>query len=92
MLKAMILKEDYVEVDEMHARFLEKQRNRSAAQAAARPVVQEVDQDAGSSEDEDEDTQMGDTEMGEAPVVERAEPVVDEDGFELVQKKGGRRR
>ncbi|KAI5778074.1 Pre-rRNA-processing protein TSR2-domain-containing protein [Geopyxis carbonaria] len=75
-------------VQDMHRAFLAKPQNRGAAAA---PRVEEVDQEAGSSEDEEE----GDVEMGgvAAPVAERApvERVVDEDGFELVQKRKGRR-
>jgi pre-rRNA-processing protein TSR2 len=86
LLRNKIAEEDYAEIDAMHQKFLEKQ---SKGGAAKKPVVQEVDQEAGSSDEEE----SADTEMGEAPPPQpRAEPVVDEDGFELVQKKGGKRR
>lgn len=72
----------------MHAKFLEKA---AKGGPVLKPVVQEVEEEAGSSEDEEEGA---DTEMGEAPAAprEKVEAVVDEDGFELVQKKGKGRR
>lgn len=73
----------------MHAKFLEKA---AKGGPVLKPVVQEVDEEAGSSEDEEEGG--ADTEMGEAAAApkEKVEAVVDEDGFELVQKKGKGRR
>lgn len=89
LLKEKVAREDYAEVDEMHKVFLEKQARGAAA--GSKPVVQEVDQEVdGDEEDEDEDMEMGDAPAQAPAPRERQEPVIDEDGFELVQKKGRR--
>jgi pre-rRNA-processing protein TSR2 len=79
-------------VDALHQRFLAKPRSGGDATS---PKVLEVDQDVGSSEEEggDEDEEMQDVSPA-APMAiaprERLVPVIDEDGFEVVQKKGRR--
>ncbi|KAK6542887.1 hypothetical protein TWF694_006826 [Orbilia ellipsospora] len=55
-------------------------------------VVREGSEEESDSEDDDEGEEGEDMEMDEAPqlvaVKEKVEKVIDEDGFELVQKKG----
>lgn len=57
------------------------------------------DEEGDSDDLEDEDDEDGDVAMdevdmqvGSAPEQQRAEPVIDEDGFQLVQRKGRRQR
>lgn len=90
-LKEQIAIGNFTEVDEMQRLWNEKgSRNSGPA-----PVVQEVEQEAGSSDEEDdvdEDTEMQDAPSAPVEPRQRPEPVVDEDGFELVQKRGTKRR
>ncbi|KAL7267631.1 hypothetical protein RUND412_009772 [Rhizina undulata] len=68
-------------VNQLHARFLAKPKN----QVHAAPVVKEVVDKAGDAPTP--------TPTAAAPVPrERLAPVVDEDGFKLVQKRGSRRK
>lgn len=87
-LRSDIAEGKFSTVQALHERFLALPPN--SASARLLPKVHEVDQDAGSSEEEEDDDQV----MSDAPVPvpqgERLERVIDEDGFELVQK--GRRR
>lgn len=80
VLRTEIAENNFANVDALHQRFLSRPSNSANA-----PVIQDVDQDAGSSDEEDDDD-----EMEEAPALvqtrERQERVVDDDGFELVQK------
>lgn len=84
----MILKEqigagNFTDVNEMERLWLEK-----GGRNVSRPQVEEVDEEAGSSADEEDDEDM---EMGEAAAprerAPRPEPVIDEDGFETVQPR-----
>lgn len=82
---------DYSKLDAMFAKFQERQRNRS--NVARVPVsVQNADGDEDSESDEDDVPPTVSNEMEidgaaqDRPQVNK-EPVVDEDGFELVQKK-----
>lgn len=88
LLRKEILEGNFSTVDELHTKFLANPRNRQLPP----PVVQEVIEEAGSSEDEAD----SDEEMSEAPSAEeprqRLEPIIDEEGFELVQKRGNRNR
>lgn len=87
----MILKEqigagNFNDINEMERLWLEK----GGRSNVSRPQVQEIDEEVGSSADEEDDEE--DTEMGEAaaPAASRAprpEPVIDEDGFETVQPR-----
>lgn len=86
-LKDQIAIGNFADVDEMQRLWEERGTRRSGPA----PVVQEIEEEAGSSEDEDEDTEMQDAPTAPAEPRQRIEPVVDEDGFELVQKRGGRR-
>jgi pre-rRNA-processing protein TSR2 len=88
MLRKEITDGTFATVDMLHQRFLVMPRN-----SPLPPKVEEVEQEAGSSDDDEEEEE--DEEMGDAPTPateprERLERVVDEDGFELVQK--GRRK
>lgn len=87
VLRKEILEGNFATVDELHTKFLANPRN----QQLAPPTVREVIEEAGSSEGEDD----SDEEMSEAPSTEprqQLEPVIDEEGFELVQKRGNRKR
>lgn len=90
VLRKEILEGIFATVDELHTKFLANPRN----QQLAPPTVREVIEEAGSSEDEDD----SDEEMSEAPSTvpveprQQLEPVIDEEGFELVQKRGNRKR
>lgn len=86
-MRKEILEGNFSTVDELHTKFLATSRN----QQLVPPTVQEVIEEADSSEDEGD----GDEEMTEAPSTEprqQLEPVIDEEGFELVQKRGNRKR
>lgn len=87
-MRKEILEGNFSTVDELHTKFLANPRNRQLPP----PVVREVIEEAGSSEDESD----SDEEMSEAPSTEeprqRLEPTIDEEGFELVQKRGNRKR
>jgi pre-rRNA-processing protein TSR2 len=81
-LRKKIIENDFSTVEALHQRFLAKPKN------AAPPTVQHVDQDAGSSDDEED----GDEEMGDAPAPapaarERPAPEIDEEGFETVRSR-----
>jgi pre-rRNA-processing protein TSR2 len=80
-LRNEIIENTYATVDALHQRFLARPSNASA------PRVQEVNQDADSGDEADFDEEMGDAPTS-APSHprERQERVVDDDGFELVQK------
>lgn len=88
-MRKEILEGNFSTVDELHTRFLANPRNQLPP-----PVVREVIEEAGSSDDESD----SDEEMSEAPEAvseeprQRLEPTIDEDGFELVQKRGNRKR
>ncbi|KAI5809485.1 Pre-rRNA-processing protein TSR2-domain-containing protein [Pyronema omphalodes] len=82
-LRSQIAENNFTTVEALHQRFLARSGNSSA------PVVQDVDQDADSDDEEEEDEDMADAgapELVQTPR-ERVEKVVDEDGFELVQKQ-----
>ncbi|WWC85978.1 uncharacterized protein L201_000849 [Kwoniella dendrophila CBS 6074] len=78
---------------------LEKKVNELKKQHGGKPKISKGQGGSESqSEGEDEDSDDEDVNMDEAPQLidnqqpkERQEPVVDDDGFTLVQKKGGRR-
>lgn len=80
-LRNEIIENNYATVDALQQRFLARPCNASA------PRIQEVNQDADSGDEADFDEEMGDT-PASAPSQprERQERVVDDDGFELVQK------
>lgn len=85
-LRKKIVVNDFSTVDALHQRFLTKPRNNAPVR------VEEPDQEAGSSEDEDGDEEMGDTPAAAAapaPVQRERErvPEVDEDGFETVRRR-----
>lgn len=93
-MKDQILNNDFSLVDELHQKFIAK-----GGREVAGPItnVETVGDEAGDSEEDEEDD---DEEMGDAPAptgelgtetTARLEKIVDEDGFELVQKKKGRR-
>ncbi|RPB04110.1 hypothetical protein L873DRAFT_1729918 [Choiromyces venosus 120613-1] len=92
VLRKEIIDGNFFTVDKLHERFLAKPKNRSAS--TFKEVVGET---ASLTSEESE----GDEEMGDAPPAapsqprqprQPLEPTVDEDGFELVQKRGSRRR
>lgn len=85
-LRKEISEHNFSTVDELHTKFLAAPRN----QQLAPPTVEEVIEEADSSEGEGD----SDEEMSEAPVENRQRlgPAIDEEGFELVQKRGGRKR
>lgn len=74
-------------MDELHTRFLTKPLNQNPKPPPVREVIEKV----GSSDN-------GDEEMSEAPSPlpaeprQQSKPVIDEEGFELVQKRGNRNR
>lgn len=82
---------NYGTVEALYARYLEKEKN-SAGKPNNRIVHVHGDDDSScDDEDEDEDEDMMDLVEEEQITVTVNEPVVDDDGFELVQKKGKRR-
>jgi pre-rRNA-processing protein TSR2 len=82
-------------VDALHTAFLSKTKNKTKTPPKVKEVVNEAGDSASDfSEDEEEES---DVEMGDAPaavpqIKERLEPVIDDDGFELVQNKGRKKR
>ncbi|RPA78750.1 hypothetical protein BJ508DRAFT_416356 [Ascobolus immersus RN42] len=90
VLKEDIIKNDFSKVEKLHAQFLEKGGKECV------PLVHtenaEEDEDDDDDEDGDEDEDMPDQPDAQPHVqVMKPEPVIDEDGFELVQKKKGRK-
>ncbi|CDK24227.1 unnamed protein product [Kuraishia capsulata CBS 1993] len=88
-------RQDYTKVQEMYARWQIKQANRSR-NAVAHVHVEEDPENPESSDDEEDEDHTGhehahddDVDMD---VDEVKGPIVDEDGFTVVTKKGGRRR
>ncbi|QLQ79926.1 hypothetical protein HG537_0C05750 [Torulaspora globosa] len=86
--------QDYSAVEELYNSWLEKQNSAETSQSKA--VVVEEDplnpgvsssEESGDEEDEQEPAEDADVEMTDS---RSNQPVVDEDGFELVQKKGRR--
>jgi len=80
-------------VDKLHAKFLAKPKNTSTP-----PMLKEVVDPTGSSSSEESED---DEEMGDAPPAAPSEPrqprkplepTIDEEGFELVQKRRSRKR
>ncbi|KAG0636065.1 Pre-rRNA-processing protein TSR2-domain-containing protein [Tuber brumale] len=92
VLRKEIMDGNFSTVDKLHARFLARPRNPSAS------MFKEVVDESGSSSSEEGE---GDEEMGDAPSAapseprqprQPLEPTIDEEGFELVRKRGSRRR
>ncbi|QLL32406.1 hypothetical protein HG536_0C05750 [Torulaspora globosa] len=89
--------QDYSTVEELYTGWLEKQNNAETSQSKV-VVVQEdplnpdVSSSEESAEEEDEQEQAEDAEDADVEMADSRpnQPVVDEDGFELVQKKGRR--
>ncbi|KAK9474538.1 Pre-rRNA-processing protein TSR2-domain-containing protein [Dipodascopsis tothii] len=78
------LEGNFAAVDDMYQRYLARQQQPAAAAAV---VVQSVGDDVGSDEDVDEDDEMAEAAPAPAPApAPRPERIVDDDGFELVQK------
>lgn len=86
--------QDYSAVEELYTAWLEKQNSAETSQSKV-VVVQEdplnpdvsSSEESGGEEDEQEQADEADVEMTDS---RSNQPVVDEDGFELVQKKGRR--
>ncbi|ANB11013.1 Tsr2p [Sugiyamaella lignohabitans] len=86
---------NFSHVDELYAKYQEKESKRKAGLLP----VNKVQTEGSDEEDEDEEEGDDDEEMNDAPASSSSSdpsepqgPIVDEDGFELVQKKGNRRR
>lgn len=85
-------KEDYSTVDELYKAYQEKEEKRKAGLLPSKKVetVGDSDSEYTDTDGEDEPSKTEDVEMQET---EPQGPVVDDDGFELVQKKGkGKKR
>lgn len=84
---------NYSRVEDLYTKYLEKEKNRQG-QPNQRIVHVHGDDDSSceEEEDEDEDEDMMDLVVEEEEVVvPLQEPIIDDDGFELVQKKGKKR-
>ncbi|CAB4256525.1 similar to Saccharomyces cerevisiae YLR435W TSR2 Protein with a potential role in pre-rRNA processing [Maudiozyma barnettii] len=83
---------NYGRVEELYARYVEKEKNRQG-KPDQRIVHVHGDDDSSCEEDEeDEDEDMMELVVEEEEIVTTtAEPIIDDDGFELVQKKGKRK-
>lgn len=86
--------QNYSTVEELYTKWLEKQNSAEVAQSKSVVVEEDpLNPDVSSSEDEDdeevepENLEDADVEMTDSS---SNQPVVDDDGFELVQKKGRR--
>lgn len=90
-LRGQILKGDHSGVEEWHKRWLER-KGKNVIPAGISVVEREAEETDGDGDSTDEEE---DVEMEDAPpatgsgggVKEKPEPIVDEDGFELVQKR-----
>jgi len=94
-LRKEILAGNFATVDTLHTAFLSKAKNKSKTPPKVKEVVNEAGDSASDfSEDEEgeSDIEMADVPAAASRTKERLEPVVDDDGFELVQKKGGKKR
>ena len=84
---------NFASVEALYTRFLEKEKNR-AGKPVERIVHVHGDDDSScedDEDDEDEDEDMVDLVEEEEVTITVNEPIVDDDGFELVQKKGRRK-
>ena len=83
---------DFSGVEQLYLAYQEKQNNKASQRVIK---IQEDPLNPDSSSSEDEDSDEGDYEMEEDIMEEQfnldQEPIVDDDGFELVQKKCNRR-
>lgn len=95
-LRKMTLQGDFAMVDEMYARWTERQRKGGDAVRFQHVVRGEQDDDTdwdSGDVDTDEDEEMGDASMDDAPALpnvtkEKVQPRIDEEGFtEVVGKK-----
>ena len=82
---------NYSRVEDLYTKWLERQKTGTSKQRDVK--INEVVSD--SEEDEDEDAEMEDMdvhmERENIGQTSRNEPIIDDDGFEVVQKKGRRR-
>lgn len=85
----MCLKGDFAHVAVLEEMY-EKLKRRPRADKSIEAPSQEVDDDEVEEED-DEDTMGDGEEMDVDPRPTKSEPIVDEDGFQLVQGKGRRK-
>lgn len=84
-----VREQEYDQIDALYARWQEKrnsQEENKQVHIGGDPNNPDVS-DSEEDEDEDED----DMEIDEAIVEQKDEPLIDDDGFQLVQKKGKRR-
>ncbi|KAH3683703.1 hypothetical protein WICPIJ_005322 [Wickerhamomyces pijperi] len=87
--------EQYGEIHQAYHAWQLKQQNRAQRDASLRVVVQEDPNNPDDSDEDEEDEEDYDApQLVQEDVMEVEEPqgpIVDEDGFEMVQKKGRRR-
>ncbi|SCV02650.1 LAMI_0H01552g1_1 [Lachancea mirantina] len=85
---------DFTTVEQLYSDWKENEEKRASQRAAL--IIKSIEDS--SSDDEDGDSDEDDLENGDAsemevddvPALTKQEPVIDDDGFELVQKKGRR--
>lgn len=83
---------NFSRVEDMYTKWLEKQKNGPSKERFVQ--VDEVSSDEDEEdegEEEDDDGMDVDMDQDVPELVTKPEPIVDDDGFELVQKKGKRR-
>ncbi|CAN6603890.1 pre-rRNA-processing protein Tsr2p [Trichomonascus vanleenenianus] len=74
---------DTSQVKKLHEQYLEKSERRKNQSSKVKVQSEEGDDDSSSEEEGDADVEMDDT----PPPSSKPEPVIDDDGFELVQRK-----
>ncbi|SMN21963.1 similar to Saccharomyces cerevisiae YLR435W TSR2 Protein with a potential role in pre-rRNA processing [Maudiozyma saulgeensis] len=83
---------NYVRVEELYTKYLEKEKNGQGRQNERIVHVHDDDDSSCDEDEDDEDEDMMELVVEEDEVVTTiAEPIIDDDGFELVQKKGKRK-
>ncbi|EDO16108.1 hypothetical protein Kpol_1001p20 [Vanderwaltozyma polyspora DSM 70294] len=87
---------DYSGVEHLYTEFEQKQKSKASSSNRIVHIENDpLNPDTSSSEEDEDDLEEEDVEMDidtETTVNAAPEPIVDDDGFELVQKKGRRRQ
>ncbi|CAL9729226.1 pre-rRNA-processing protein Tsr2p [Monosporozyma unispora] len=78
-------------VEDLYTKWLEKQKNGPSKERYVQVDEVTSDEDEEKDDDDDDDGMDVDMEQEIPALATKSEPVVDDDGFELVQKKGKRR-
>jgi pre-rRNA-processing protein TSR2 len=92
---------DFIHIDEMYGKYQEKEARRKAGLEPVTKInptgIEDGDDEDDDDDDEDDDEdewidEDNETQSDVSESQEKQGPILDDDGFELVQKKGNRRR